>query len=312
MRYIIGVDLGATQLRAALADEQGQLYEVVRMPTAVEQGPQAVIGRIEECIRAVRAMLPNGGDLVGIGVGAPGPLDPFEGLVLDPPTMPGWARVPLRDILAASTGLPIELGNDANAAVLGEWLFGAGRGRRHLVYITVSTGIGGGVIADGRLLLGYRGAAAEVGNLIIDATTQAYWEDLASGTGLARAAADAMIDDPRSLLHGIATPETVTAADVAQVAAANDELAQQLMEREGELIGIGLVNMLHLYAPELILLGGSVINHNLWLIDRARVVIRARAFPIYHQVPVEQAALGEDAGILGAVALFLHMREGRT
>src|SRR5213080_1717668 len=122
-------------------------------------------------------------------------------MVLDPPNLPGWTAVPLRDILAERTGLTIELGNDANAAALGEWLYGAGRGRRNLAYVTVSTGIGGGIIADGRLLLGYRGAAAEVGNQIIDAGSRAFWEDLASGTGLARAAADAMIDDPASILH---------------------------------------------------------------------------------------------------------------
>jgi glucokinase len=312
MRYIIGVDLGGTQLRAALADEHGTLYDEVRVRTLVEEGPEAVIGRIVACIARVRTALPRGGELVGVGVGAPGPLDPYEGVVLDPPTMPGWAAVPLRDILAERTGLPIELGNDANAAALGEWLFGAGRGRCNLVYITVSTGIGGGVIADGRLLLGYRGSAAEVGNQIVDFVTRAFWEDVASGTGLARAAADAMIDDPRSLLHGIATPESVTAADVARAAAAGDELARQLMDREGDLIGVGLVNMLHLYAPELILLGGSVVIHNPWLIERARTVIRERAFAIYHGVPVELAALGDRAGILGAVALFLHMREGRA
>ena len=119
MRYIIGVDLGGTQLRAALADEQGQLHEVVRVRTLVEEGPQAVIGRIVECIGRVRAALPAGGELLGVGVGAPGPLDPYEGVVLDPPTMPGWAFIPLRDILGQATGLPIELGNDANAAALG-------------------------------------------------------------------------------------------------------------------------------------------------------------------------------------------------
>src|SRR6266545_5988082 len=234
MRYIIGVDLGGTQLRAALADEQGTLYDEVRVRTATDEGIAAVIERIVGCIERVRTALPEGGALAGVGVGSPGPLDPYEGIIFSPPNLHGWDRVPLRAILAERTGLPIELGNDANAAALGEWLFGAGRGRQHMVYITVSTGIGGGVIADGRLLLGYLGSAAEVGNHIIDATTLDYWEDLASGTGLARAAAAAMVDDPGSLLHGLASPETVMAADVARAAEAGDELARRLMEREGE------------------------------------------------------------------------------
>jgi glucokinase len=312
MRYIIGVDLGGTQLRAALADEQGRLLDELRVRTLVDEGPAAVIDRIVACIERVRAALPVDGALVGVGVGAPGPLDPYEGVMLDPPTLPGWDALPLRAILAERTGLLVELGNDANAAALGEWLYGAGRGCRNLAYVTVSTGIGGGIVADGRLLLGYRGAAAEIGNQIIDAGSRAFWEEMASGTGLAHAAADAMIEDPASLLHGIATPENVTAADVARASDAGDTLAHDLMEREGDLIGIGLVNLLHMYAPELILVGGSVVLHNPWLLDRARTVIRERAFALYHGVPVELASLADRAGLLGAVALFLHMREGRA
>jgi glucokinase len=312
MRYIIGVDLGGTQLRAALADEHGQIYDEVRMRTAAEEGSAAVVERIVACIAQVRAALPQGGEPIGIGIGAPGPLDPYEGVVLNPPTIPGWEHVPLRAIVSERTGLPVELGNDANSAALGEWMFGAGRGRHNLVYVTVSTGIGGGVIADGRLLLGYRGAAAEVGLHIVDPIDLRFWEELASGTALGRAAADAMIDEPGSTLHGLASPETVTAADVSRAAAAGDPLAQRLMEREGDLLGIGLVNILHLFAPEQILLGGSVVIHNPGLLDRARAVIRARAHAIYQGVPIELASLGDRVGILGAVALFLHMREGRA
>jgi glucokinase len=312
MRYIIGVDLGGTQLRAALADEAGMLHEEVRVRTEAEAGPAAVIDQIAGCIEQVRARLPAGATLLGVGIGSPGPLDPYTGVVFTQPNMAGWTNVPLRDILAERTGLPIELGNDANAAALGEWLFGAGKGLRNLVYITVSTGIGGGAIVDGKLLLGHRGAAAEVGHHIIDGTTQASWEDLAAGPGLAAAAAEAMVADPRSLLHGMATPETVTAVEVAEAAASGDPLAQRLLDREGELIGIGLVNMLFLFSPQLILLGGGVIVHNPQLIERARLVIEERAFEVYRDVPVRLAALGDRAGLLGAVALFLHMREGHT
>jgi glucokinase len=312
MRYIIGVDLGGTQLRVALGDEQGALHEEIRFPTEGYEGPEAVIDKIVDCIGRVRAAMPAGGELLGVGIGCPGPLDPFAGVVFTLPNLPGWVDVPLRDILAERTGLSIELGNDANAAALGEWLFGAGKGLRNLVYVTVSTGIGGGVIADGRLLLGHRGAAAEVGHHLIDAASRGSWEDLAAGPGLARAAAEAMIADSRSLLHDQATPDTVTAADVAQAAAAGDLLAQRLLDREGELIGVGLVNMLHLFSPELILLGGGVIVNNPHLLERASQVIRERAIAVYRDVPVRVAGLGERAGLLGAVALFLHMREGRA
>lgn len=308
MRYIIGVDLGGTRLRAALADEQGAILSEVRVLTEGGDGPDGVIAKIVGCVDQMRAALPPGGDLAGIGIGSPGPLDPFAGIVFTMPNLPGWQNVPLRAILEERTGLSVELGNDANAAALGEWYYGGGKGSRNMVYITVSTGIGGGVIADGRLILGRRGAATEVGHHIIDAASGASWEDMASGTGLARAAAEAMIADPRSLLHDLATPETITAAEVAQAAAAGDPLAQRLLDREGQLIGIGLVNMLHLFSPEIILLGGGVVVHNPHLIEQARQVIGERAFAIYRDVPVRPAALGERAGLLGAVALLHYMR----
>jgi glucokinase len=312
MRYIIGVDLGGTNLRAALADEHGTLYDIVRVPTEGDEGPDAVIDKIVSCIAQVRAEIPPDGMLLGVGIGSPGPGDPFDGIVFTLPNLPGWHNVPLRAILTERTGLPVELGNDANAAALGEWYFGAGRGQRNLVYITVSTGIGGGVIADGRLLLGHKGAAAEVGHHIVEWDTRASWENLAAGPAIARAAAAAMAEHPGSILHELATLETVTAAHVAQAAAAGDGLATRLMDREGDLLGMGLVNMLHLYSPALILLGGGVAINNPQLIDRARHVIHDHAMEAYRDVPVRLAELGDRAGLLGAVALFLHMREGRA
>lgn len=312
MRYILGVDLGGTQLRAGLAAESGALHREVRVQTNVRDGPEAIIDRMVEVINAARAQAPADADIVGVGIGAPGPLDPFRGLVLEPPNLPGWRNVPLRAVVEQRVGLPVELGNDANAAALGEWFFGGGRGVQNLVYVTISTGIGGGVIADGRLLLGRFGTAAEVGMQIVEADTRAFWEDLASGPGLARAAADAMIADPRSLLHGLASAETITAVEVAQAAAAGDPLAQRLLDREGELIGVGLVNLLHLYSPEVVLLGGGVVVNNPFLIGRAVQVIQERALEVYRDVPVRLATLGDRAGLLGAVALFLHMREGLT
>lgn len=312
MRYIIGVDLGGTNLRAALADDQGNIYQIVRVPTEGGGGPEVVTDQIVNCIGQMRAAVPVGELLAGVGIGSPGPLDPFEGVVHTMPNLPGWDNVPLRDILAERTGLPIELGNDANAAALGEWYFGAGRGQRNLVYITVSTGIGGGVIADGRLVLGHQGAAAEVGHHIVEWQTLSSWENLAAGPAIARAAAEAMMAAPHSLLHTLATPETVAAEHVARAAAAGDPTALELMEREAELLGAGLVNMLHLFSPGLILLGGGVAMNNPQLLDRAREVIRARAMAAYRDTPIRLAELGDRVGLLGAVALFLHMREGRA
>ncbi len=308
MRYIIGVDLGGTQLRAGLATPDGVVLHEIRVPTRASDGPEAVIGQIVDLVDTVREQVPEGGALAGIGIGSPGPLDPFQGVVFNQPNMAGWENVPLREILETRTGLLVELGNDANAAALGEWLYGGGRGTRNMVYVTISTGIGGGVICDGRLLLGNKGAATEVGHHIINWQTRETWEDLAAGPGLARAAATAMSEGEATSLHSITTIEKVTAREVAAAAIAGDPLAQRLLDREGDLIGVGLVNLLYLYSPELILLGGGVVVHNPTLIERAVAVIRANAFAAYQDVPVRVAQLGDQAGLLGAVALFASLR----
>jgi glucokinase len=311
MRHLLAVDLGGTNLRVALADDAGTVHHEVRVPTMPAAGPTVVIDTIVGCLAEARDAAPRGAAIAGIGICSPGPLDPFNGVIFNMPNLPGWERVPLRALLEERTGLSVELGNDANAAALGEWFFGAGRGRRHLVYVTISTGIGGGVICDGRLLLGHHGAAAEVGHHLIDATTRQSWEDLAAGPALGRAASAALAAHPTSLLQRYARDGRVSAEDVSRAAADGDALAQQLMDREGELIGIGLVNMLNLYSPELIVLGGGVALNNPGLLERARTVIAERAFDVYRSVPLVLAALGDRAGILGAVALFIHMREQR-
>jgi glucokinase len=309
MEYVIGVDLGGTQLRAALADSMGDIKVEVRVPTEAAEGSEAVIGRIVACIERVRVAMPADGLLLGVGVGAPGPLDPTTGVVFTLPNLPGWNGVPLRSILTERTGLHVALGNDANVAALGEWRFGGGAGKQNVVYVTISTGIGGGVIEQGRLVLGHKGAAAELGHMLINVEGRLSWEDMASGTALGRAAARAMQASPDTLLHRLAGADTVTAASVSHAAALGDALARQLMEREGELIGVGLLNTLHLFSPEVVLLGGSVITANPWLLDYAREVIRQRAIAqVYREVPIAVAQLGDRVGVLGAVALLLYQR----
>jgi glucokinase len=311
MNHVIAVDLGGTQLRAALVRADGLILAHERTATLVAEGPAAVVGRMLALIEKVRAALPAGAPLLGVGIGAPGPLDPFTGVVYAPPHLTGWADVPLRAMVSDACGLRVELGNDANAAALGEWRFGGGRGRSSVVYITVSTGIGGGVIEGGRLLLGRKGAGYELGFMILDSVDGTIWEDLASGTALAAAAARAMADHPESLLHTLATPAAVTGAHVAAAAAQGDPLAAALMEREARLLGLGFASCLHIFSPEILLVGGSVVLNNPGLLARAREIAYAHAkVDLYREVPIELAELGEAAGILGAAALAFTAFEG--
>jgi glucokinase len=313
--YVIGVDVGGTQLRTILLDDTGHVYARTSVPTNREGGPSAVIEQILAGVGHVQTSLPVGADLLGIGIGAPGPLDPETGIVMHTPNMPGWKNVPLRDIIAQQTGLKVELGNDANAAALGEWHFGGGIGHRHLIYITVSTGIGAGVIVDGRLLLGRQGAGAELGHVLIDTAgdNHASWEEMASGTALRAAAVGAMEDDPDTLLHTLATSEHITGAHVAEAARRGDSVAERLMQREARLLGIGFVNALHLFSPEIILVGGSVVTRNPGLLAAAQQFVNRRVIAdLYREVPIEVAHLGDEVGLFGAAALILYDQKARS
>ncbi|MDP2726570.1 MAG: ROK family protein, partial [Dehalococcoidia bacterium] len=159
-RYIVAVDLGGSRFRVALASRSGELHKRESYATRAEEGREAVISRIVQAARETMASVPVE-EVLAVGVGAPGPLDPRTGVIFTPPNLPGWKDVPLKALLENALGLPIYVGNDANLAALGEHRFGAGRGFDHLVYLTVSTGIGAGIIADGKLLLGQDGLAGE-------------------------------------------------------------------------------------------------------------------------------------------------------
>ena len=316
MRYVIGVDLGGTQLRAIRCDPQGNIVAHARTDTAATEGPTAVVHQIERLIAEVRGDESDEA-ILGVGVGTPGPVDGRTGLIYEAPNLKGFVDVPLKALLVERTGLRVSVGNDANVAALGEWLFGSGRGADHFVYVTVSTGIGGGVIVDRSLLLGRKGIAGEVGHMVVQAGgprcscgNEGCWEALASGTALGRRATEAIAAGEPTILRDAASEGPVTAVHVALAAAANDPLAQRLMEREGELIGLGLVNILHLFSPEVIALGGGVMKSASLLFPAMRRVVAERAMTVYQDAHVELATLADRTGVLGAAALILAPHHG--
>lgn len=309
MRYAIGVDLGGTHLRAVRLDENGAILAHRKVETAARAGPAMVIDQICSLIEQVRA---NTGleQIAGVGICAASAVDAEAGLVLDGWTLDGWHNIPLRRLLEDRIGLPVALANDANAAAMGEWRFGAGLGCQHFVYLTVSTGIGGGVIVDDRLLLGRRGMAGEVGHMIVDprgpqCNCGAYgcWEAVAAGTALAREARQAQIDHPDSLLHRWAQERTLTAKDVIDAAGQGDALAAHLVHDEAVWLGIGISSLLHLYSPERIAIGGGLSAALPRFLPQIQHEIRTRTMPPFRDVPVVQAALGDNAGVVGAGTL---------
>ena len=310
-RTALAIDLGGTELRAALVTESGEAVAIAATPTDARSGPEAVIAQMVGLVGKVRAEAPDARP-IGLGVGAPGPLDPKAGIVVDAPTLAGWQNVPLVEILSERLGLAVKLENDANAAALGEWRFGAGQGTQSMVFVTVSTGIGGGVIVDGNLLHGRRGLAGEIGHMAVSdqpvrcaCGATGCWEALASGTALAREAAQRVRSGGAPALAALAGDAPVTARHVGEAARAGDADALGLIDTEARWLGIGLTNLLHLYSPERLILGGGV--GSLLPLMQATIgqTIRERAMPAFRDVPVVATALGSRAGLVGAASLML-------
>ncbi|MEO8286678.1 MAG: ROK family protein [Chloroflexota bacterium] len=316
---ILGIDVGGTKILGLRTDEYGTVLAQVNEPTRGDEGRDAVIDRIAAIIRNLTP--PEGVDAIGIGM--PGPLDPIKGEVFDPPNLPGWESVPLRKELQDRLGnsVPIVLVNDANAAALAEFRFGAGsekllgRKIKHLVYLTISTGVGGGVITDGKLLLGANGFATELGHIAIDAFGKrcncggiGCLEAMASGTAIAKEGAIVVISRRPSKISDLAEgkPENVTARLVVEAANQGDPIANEIMEQEGLLVGVGVVNCIHTFNPEVIVLGGGVTNAGDLLFKPVHATVESRVIPAYKGTfVILPAALKGESGALGAVAAAL-------
>jgi glucokinase len=269
--------------------------------------------------------------IAGIGIGAPGPLNGKTGVVFNPPNLPGWRNVPLRDIFHERFKCPIYVENDANVAALSEHMFGAGQGSLDMAYLTVSTGIGGGIIANGQLLTGTIGTAAELGHMTIDwhgprcsCGNIGCLESLASGTAIARQANERIALDRRGSAELIAfalskqsyekgaemprdsrRPIHVDAMMVAEAAVSGIRMAREIIGLAAEALGVGLVNIIHIFNPEVIILGGGVTQIGEPLLGPARRIVAERAMPVPREsVRIVLSDLGSDAGLIGAGSLI--------
>jgi glucokinase len=268
----------------------------------------------------VAALLAEAGlrreDLLGLGAGAPGPLDPATGVVFEPPNLEGWRDVPLAALLAEAIGIPAFIENDANAAAVGEAWVGAGAGVSDLIYITVSTGIGGGLIFGGELYHGTSGTAGEIGHMTIepDGPTctcgrRGHLEILASGTAIGRMATEAVVAGRPSTLSALPRGE-ITAAAVAEAAAAGDVLAIEVYARAGGYIGVAAASLVNVLNPQMIVFGGGVSKAGELLLAPVRQAVRERAFERPAEaVRIVPVALGDDVGVVG-VAAVVYRRTG--
>ncbi len=330
-QVVVAMDWGGTWARASVVDRQGRLLWSSRRGNTSDPARDVIIQNATELLR-------QGIDwareksIAGIGVAVAGPVDAETGTLFDPPNLPTLNGVSLKARWEPELGYPVHVGNDATLAALAEFHFGAGKEASDrgnppatLVYVTVSTGIGGGVVYQGKPFLGAHGLAGEVGHQVIDTGPQApacqcgsygCLEALASGTAIARIARDRLVQKGRDgFLVESADPASLTSETVFQAAAQGDSLAISILDDVASALAVGLVNLLHLYNPDLIVLGGGVTNGlvELDLVEQVRDRMLARAMSRRHRdVTLVTSTLGDAVGMIGAASLVWQEAQSQT
>ena len=313
--YLLGHDIGGTKLAVVIADRNGNILRKVQRPTEAGRGPEAVVANLVDMSREAMALAAlTSSDVAGIGVSCGGPLDTETGVVYAPPNLPGWDEVPLKAWLEQSLSLPAFIENDANASALAEWSFGAGRGFRHMVYMTMSTGIGGGIILDGKLYRGPNDTAGEVGHMTIVENGPACGcgkrgclESLCSGPSIARRAREKAQAVPGSLLVELAgdDPARITAETVMDAARKKDPTAREIVDDTARYMATGLGNIVNMLNPEIIVIGTILVKAGDLLLEPIRGYLRRETWPrVYDTVRVEPAGLGDNVGDLAAIAVI--------
>ncbi|MDW7650241.1 MAG: ROK family protein [Bacillota bacterium] len=312
-KFYAATDVGGTKIYTVLADADGNIMEHIRLDTRATEGPDVIIGQIAESVREVLSRAgKETGTLTAAGVCAAGFFDWKKRVLVHSPNMPGWNNVPLEDKLSAQLGIPVLAENDANAAALGEACRGAGHGSRDVVFITVSTGIGAGLVLDGRIYRGTSGFAGEAGHMVVKPDgplcgcgRYGCLETVASGTAIAKAATRIIKSGRRTQMAEMANGEEIKAPQVFAAARSGDKAAQDVLAEAIYYLGIGLVNLINLFNPEVLVIGGGVSQAGDDLFIPLRKIIQENAVPpAAASVTLRPAKLGVEAGVAGMLALL--------
>jgi len=307
---LVGIDIGGTKIAIGLADRNGTLLVDRKIHTQAELGPNVAL---ENIFLTIEEMLSKGdANLVSIGVGCPGPLDVEKGLVLSPANLRTWNRVPLVAKLQEHFNVPVAFDNDANAAAIGEYMFGAGKGCQSVFYVTISTGIGGGLVFNGELYHGVRNGAGEIGHTIVkpdgvqcNCGSIGCLETICSGTHISRRISERISDGEPSLLQDLIRgghpPNTQT---LIEAVIQNDTAACELWDETCRYLAIGLGNAVTLFAPEVVIIGGGIAAVGDLLLGPLRELIPEFVSMIPAEyIKIVPAALGQESGLYGAIAL---------
>ena len=310
-KYVVGVDLGGTKIYTALVDLEGNIIKEKTVETLAHEGEQAVMGRIVDTINYVIDGTDK--DLIkSIGIGSPGPLDVKNGIIIENSNLP-FKNFAIVKTIKETYDLPTYLDNDANVATLGEFMFGAGKGTENMIFITASTGIGGGAVLNGKLFRGATGNALEVGHMTVSTEgprcgcgNVGCAEALGSGTAIGKRAKEAVLSNVKTSLKNY---DNVTSKEVFKEAANGDRVAKKILNTSLTYLGIAVANTITNFDPEKVVVGGGVVNGGDIVIDTIRNVVEERCMAAFvENCTIEKAVLGGKAGVLGAAALAITER----
>ena len=309
---VLALDIGGTKLAVGLLTADGEVLSSVMVPTEPTATPDEVLATLSAMSEtAVREARVRWSDLRGVGVSFGGPVDFPSGKTVTCHHLPGWEGVPLRDLISQQTSLPVVMDNDANAAALGETVFGAAKGCEHVLYVTVSTGIGAGLVLNGQVHRGANSMAGELGHTLVvpdgpacSCGRRGCLEAVAAGPAIARAAREALVGDEPSSLRSLG-PDQLTAKDVAD-AAPSDALAARVIAQAGEYLGLALASAVNLANPQIVVIGGGVSQAGDCLFTPIRETMQRHAVPeSTRDLRLVPAALGARSALFGAGALGL-------
>jgi glucokinase-like ROK family protein len=314
--HVLVADLGATSIGVALTDLGGRILGHYTEPSAIEHGPEVILGRVEELFADLqRTTRSIPGPVWGVGLGVPGPVEFASGRPVSPPIMPGWDGYPIRDRFAARFGAPVWVDNDVNVLALGEWRSGIAQGHDNVVVVKIGTGIGAGIISDGRLHRGAQGSAGDVGHIQVvdDASVVCRCgnigclEALAGGAAIGRHGEAAALEGRSARLRAALDERgTLTAEDVARAAAFGDPVAVDLLQSAGRRVGHMLASVVNFFNPSLIIVGGGVAQSGDQLLASIRETVYRRSLPLAtRDLLLQRSSLGLLGGVLGASALVV-------
>lgn len=305
MSAFIAVDIGGTHIRAASYPEIGR--DPIKIKRILTRAPNATPQ--ERLISLIKSIWPDDQDVTAIGVAAPGVINPYEGIVYTSANIPEWKNFHLVEELEREFKVRVFLGNDANLAAMGEWCFGAGQGHHHLIYITISTGIGTGIIVDDNLLLGSRGLAAELGHITVmqggpvcGCGKTGHLESVASGTAIARWTKEQL---QKGIPSRLLIEDDLTTEKIADAARNKDELAISAFNRAGQFIGQAIANFLHIFNPSIVIIGGGVSSCDDLIMNPIKTKLNESVISSYYlkNLTLTIADLGDEVGLLGALVL---------